>query len=193
MEFLRSRVWTAVSLGSATSLILIGFTAVYREGFETVLFYQALADFGHGLGGWIALGFAVGVLALAVVAWAIFRLGRRVPIKVFMTIAVTLVMLTSVAFLGNAVAELQSADRIPTTLLHGWPRMPIFLSEATGYRPTVQTVTAQAVLAGVYLLGALWVFAVAPARARRRRGAEHPTGGTGTTAPERPTPVEIGS
>ena len=50
-----ARVWTAVSLGSGASLILIGFTAVYCEGFETVLFYQALADFGHGMGGWIAL------------------------------------------------------------------------------------------------------------------------------------------
>jgi high-affinity iron transporter len=192
MEFLRSRVWTAVSLGSATSLILIGFTAVYREGFETVLFYQALADFGHGLGGWIALGFGLGVVALALVSWLIFRLGRRVPIKVFMTVAVSLVMLTSIAFLGNAVAELQSADRIPTTPLTGWPRMPIFLSEATGYHPTVQTVTAQAVLAAVYLLGALWVFVLQPVRARRRAGAR-PSAGGSAPAPERPAPAEIGS
>jgi high-affinity iron transporter len=33
MEFLKARVWTAVSLGSTASLVLIGFTAVYREGF----------------------------------------------------------------------------------------------------------------------------------------------------------------
>jgi high-affinity iron transporter len=195
MEFLRSRVWTAVSLGSATSLILIGFTAVYREGFETVLFYQALADFGHGLGGWIALGFGLGVLALAIVAWAIFKLGRKVPIKTFMTVAVTLVMLTSIAFLGNAVYELQTADRIPTTPLHGWPHMPIFLSEATGYHPTVQSVTAQAILAGVYLLGALWVFAIAPARTRRQNAAASAAKvATSTpTATERAKPAEIGS
>ena len=48
MEFLQARVWTAVSVGSAASLALIGFTAVYREGFETVLFYQALLSFGDG-------------------------------------------------------------------------------------------------------------------------------------------------
>jgi high-affinity iron transporter len=190
MEFLRSRVWTAVSLGSATSLILIGFTAVYREGFETVLFYQALADFGHGLGGWIVLGFVLGVVALGIVSWAIFKLGRRVPIKTFMTIAVTLVMLTSIAFIGNAVYELQSADRIPTTPLHGWPQMPIFLAEATGYHPTVQTVTAQAILAAVYLLGALWVFWLEPVRKRRR---STPTKPAGPAPSERPTPAEIGS
>ena len=61
-----------------------------------------------------------------------------------MTAAVSLVMLTSIAFLGNAVAELQAADRIPTTPLPGWPaQFPIYVSEATGYRPTVQTVLAQ--------------------------------------------------
>jgi len=169
MEFLRSRVWTAVSLGSGASLVLIGFTAVYREGFETVLFYQALADFGNGLSGWIALGFGLGVIALAGVVWAIFRLGQRVPVKVFMTAAVALVMLTSIAFLGNAVAELQAADRIATTPLPGWPRFPIYVAEATGYRPTVQTVVAQAALAVLYLLGALWVFVVSPARTRDRQ------------------------
>ena len=61
MEFLKARVWTAVSLGSAFSLMLIGFTAVYREGFETVLFYEALLSFGTGLGLSIAIGFGLGV------------------------------------------------------------------------------------------------------------------------------------
>jgi high-affinity iron transporter len=152
-----------------------------------VLFYQALADFGNGLEGWIALGFALGVVALAIVAWVIFKLGKRVPIKTFMTIAVSLVMLTSIAFLGNAVAELQSADRIPTTLLHGWPRMPIFLSEATGYRPTVQTVTAQAILAAVYLLGALWVFVLSPMRVRRAGGSGNPKANGGPAPAETTT------
>ena len=126
------------------------------------------------------------------VAWAIFKLGKKVPIKTFMTVAVALVMLTSIAFLGNAVAELQAADLIPTTPLHGWPRMPIFLSEATGYCPTVQTVIAQAVLAAVYLLGALWVFVLSPMRARRAggSGSTTPVGGTPT---DHPTPAEIGS
>ena len=49
-------MWTAVSVGSALSLMLVGFTAVYREGFETALFYQALLSFGPGLGVWVAAG-----------------------------------------------------------------------------------------------------------------------------------------
>jgi len=170
MEFLRSRVWTAVSLGSAASLALIGFTAVYREGFETVLFYQALLSFGEGLTVWVALGFVLGAAALAACSWAIFRLGRRLPLKAFLTTAVVLIMATSVAFLGNAVAALQEVDVLQYHRLDGWPRFPIFLAEATGYRPTVETVLAQAALTLVYVIGALLMFLALPAWRRRREG-----------------------
>lgn len=164
MEFLRAKVWTAVSAGSATSLVLIGFTSVYREGFETALFFQALNSFGTGLGGYITAGALAGVLALAVVAFLIFRLGRRLPVRVFMSVAVVLIMATSVAFLGNAVRALQEADELGFTQLAGWPRMSIFLAQATGYYPTAQGVIAQAALAAVYLAGAFFMFVVRPRR-----------------------------
>ena len=167
LEFVKARMWSAVSVGSAASLMLVGFTAVYREGFETALFYQALLSFGTGLGVYILAGLLLGLAALAVVVWLMFRLGRKLPIKTFMNIAVVLVMATSVAFLGNAVHALQAADRVPYTPLIGWPRPPIFLSEATGYWPTVQTVTAEIVLAGVYVMGGVYVFLVKPRLVRR--------------------------
>ena len=103
LEFLRARVWSAVSVGSTAALMLVGFTAIYREGFETALFYQALLSFGPGLGIWVAAGLLTGVVALAAVAWMIFKLGRRIPLKAFLSTAVVLLMATSVAFLGNAV------------------------------------------------------------------------------------------
>lgn len=162
MEFLRSRVWNAVSVGSTAALVLIGFTAIYREGFETALFYQALVSFGTGLGVWIALGLVLGAAALALVSYAIFRLGRRLPIKTFLGVAVALLMATSVAFLGNAVRSLQEADALRLTPLDGWPRAPIFLADAIGYWPSRQTVGAQAVLATIYLVGALWMFSLRP-------------------------------
>ncbi len=179
MEFLKARVWTAVSLGSTASLVLIGFTAVYREGFETTLFYEALLSFGTGLEVWIAAGFAVGVVALAIVSYGIFRLGRRVPVKVFLSGAVTLLMATSIAFLGNAVYELQQADVVGYHPLVGWPRLPIYLAQATGYYPTRETVGAQVALLVVYLLGALWMFAVRPRLGRR----------TAPGAPSSPAPA----
>ena len=150
---------------------LVGFTAVYREGFETALFYQALLSFGAGPR-------RVGPRSAS--ALGLRRAGRRrvgrssssageLPVKTFMNIAVVLVMVTSVAFLGNAVHALQAADVIALTGSHGWPRLPIFLAagaRATG-RPCRRS-SPRSSLATVYVLGALYVFVVPPARTRRR-------------------------
>ncbi len=161
MEFVRARLWSAISVGSTASLVAVGFTAVYREGFETALFYQSLLSFGHGLGGAILAGIGAAVVALALVAWAVFRLGRKLPIKVFMNTAVAMVMVTSVAFLGNAMHALQAADVIDIHRTSG-PRLPIFLAEATGVWPTVPSLVAQVALASVYVLGAVYAFVIRP-------------------------------
>jgi high-affinity iron transporter len=168
LEFLRARVWTAVSVGSTTALVLVGFTAVYREGFETALFYQALLSFGPGLGRWVALGLGLGIVVLAVAAWMILRLGRRLPIKAFLGTAVVLLMITSVAFLGNAIRSLQEADVLPLTRWANWPRTPIFVAQSTGYWPSRETLLAQGLLSAVYLAGALYVFVIRPRRHRAR-------------------------
>ena len=68
LEFMRARVSSAIAAGSAIAFAGLGFTAVYREGFETVLFYQALSIFAKGLGIYVALGFATAVVALGAVA-----------------------------------------------------------------------------------------------------------------------------
>jgi high-affinity iron transporter len=162
LEFLRARVWTAVSVGSTTALMLVGFTAVYREGFESALFYQALLSFGPGLGVWVAAGLVTGLAVLAVVAWVIFRLGNRVPIKTFLSTAVVLLMATSVAFLGNAVRALQEADVVGLHRWPSWPRAPIFLAQSLGYWPSRETLGAQFGLIAVYVLGAAYLFVLRP-------------------------------
>jgi high-affinity iron transporter len=175
MEFLKSKVWNAVAVGSTASLVLVGFTAVYREGFETALFYQSLLSFGDGLELWVGIGLLGGLVALGIVSVMIFRLGRRIPIRAFLSIAVVLIMVTSVAFLGNAVAALQAADVIDYHRLQSWPRLPIFLSQATGYWPTRETVIAQAVLTFVYLLGGFYMFVIRPRRQRQQPSLASPS------------------
>jgi high-affinity iron transporter len=161
MEFVRARLWSAISVGSTASLVAVGFTAVYREGFETALFYQSLLSFGEGLGAYILLGIGLALVALTAVAIAVFRLGRKLPVRTFMNIAVAMVMATSVAFLGNAVKTLQAADVITYRRTSG-PRLPIFLAEATGVWPTVPSLVAQITLSLIYICGALYVFVVRP-------------------------------
>ncbi len=168
MEFVRARLWSAISVGSTASLVAVGFTAVYREGFETALFYQSLLSFGEGLGAYILLGIGLALVALAGVAVAVFRLGRKLPVRTFMNIAVAMVMATSVAFLGNAVKTLQAADVITYRRTDG-PRLPIFLAEATGVWPTVPSLVAQITLSLIYISGALYVFVVRPRLATRQR------------------------
>jgi high-affinity iron transporter len=181
MEFVNARVFAAATTGATLALAGVGFTAVYREGFETVLLYQALFNMTEGLSGWVGLGALAGAVVLAAVAAAIFRLGRKLPVRAFLTGAVVMVMALSVAFVGNAVRELQQAAILPVDLLESMPRLPIFLADLTGWHPTLQSILAQAALATVYLLGALWVFVVTPARERRARRSERP-------ADEAPTP-----
>jgi high-affinity iron transporter len=188
MEFLKARVWRAVSVGSTASLVLLGFTAVYREGFETALFYQALLSFGTGLTPWVGAGFALGALALAAVTVVIFRLGRKLPVSTFLRVAVIAVMATSVAFLGNAVHGLQEAFVIDRTPFG--PRLPIFLSQATGWWPTTQTVLAQLGLTLVYVLTGIYAFVIKP---RRDRAVSAPAARRPAAAAPAEAPVPAGS
>ena len=149
LEFMRARVAAAVSAGSAFAFAGLGFTAVYREGFETVLFYQALAIFAKGLGIYVALGFATAVVALGAVAYAVLKLGKRIPVKPMLTTGASILLLLSV-----------------TPVDGGWARLPVFVSELTGIHPTREGLTVQAALLVVYVLGAAWVFGVRPWRRR---------------------------
>jgi high-affinity iron transporter len=171
MEFVKAKVWNAATTGSTVALVGVGFTAVYREGFETVLFYQALLSFARDLHLFVAAGTVLGVVALAVLGWVIFRAGRRIPIKTFLGTAVVLVMALSVAFAGNAVRGLQEAALIPVTFIEQLPDLPIFLSQLTGWYPTRETIVVQALLALIYIAGAIWTFVVLPRREARTKPA----------------------
>jgi high-affinity iron transporter len=173
MEFMRARVASAMAAGTTAAFVGLGFTAVFREGFETVLFYQALALFAEGLILWVVLGAVAAAIALAGVGYAILGLGKRLPLKPMLITGAGILLLLSVAFVGNAVRSLQSADYLAATPVD-WPRLPVFLAELTGIHPTTQGVIVQVAFLAVYVVGALWFFAWQPAR-RRRRVAETAT------------------
>jgi high-affinity iron transporter len=173
MEFMRARTASAIAAGGALAFAGLGFTAVYREGFETVLFYQALTLFAQGLILWVVLGAAAAALALAGVGYAIFGLGKKLPLKPMLIGGVSILLLLSVALVGNALRSLQEVDVINATPIEGgWARLPVFLAELTGIHPTTQGIAAQAALLSVYVLGAVYVFAWRPLRQRRVAGAE---------------------
>jgi high-affinity iron transporter len=165
MEFMRARVASAIGAGTGIAFGTLGFTAVYREGFETALFYQALSLFAEGLHVWVLLGVVAAVVALSVVAYAILKLGKRLPVKQLLLAAVSILLLLSVAFAGNAVYALQAGDYVGVTPIDGgWARLPLYLAELTGIHPTRQGLVVQAVLLAVYVAGAVWMFVLRPLR-----------------------------
>ncbi len=176
-EFVRSNVTVAVGSGSTVALFMVGFTSVFREGVETALFYQALLSFARGLEVWIALGALVALGVLLVVAWLVFRAGRRIPVKQVLSVAVAMLMILSVAMVGNAVRSLQQLGVVPLTILDSVPSLPLFLSELTGWHPTLETILGQLALAAVYVVGAAWALRTLPARFARFR-----SGGPGAAA-----------
>ena len=159
LEFTRARVASAITAGSSLAFAGLGFTAVYREGFETVLFYQALAIFAKGLGLWVVLGAATAAVALGIAAYAVIVLGKKLPFKQLLFVGASMLLLLSVAFAGNAVRSLQEAAWLPVTPIEGeWARLPIFLAELTGIHPTREGILVQVALLSVYVLGAAYLF-----------------------------------
>ena len=168
MEFMRARTAAAIAAGSTAAFIGLGFTAVYREGFETVLFYQALSLFAAGLGLYVWLGVAAAVAALG---------GRRLrdhrPRQEAATQADADHRRVDPAAAEHRLPRQRGAlaavgRRHHATPVHaGWARLPVFVAELTGIHPTTQGLIAQAVLLAIFALGAAWVFWLQPLRARR--------------------------
>ena len=159
LEFMRARVASAIAAGSALAFAGLGFTAVYREGFETVLFYQALAIFAVGLGLWVVLGAAAAAVALVITAYAVIALGKKLPLRQLLIGGASALLLLSVAFAGNATRSLQEAGWVQATPIEGsWARLQIFLAELTGIHPTREGIAVQASLLAVYVAGGMYLF-----------------------------------
>ena len=162
-RFVKEKVQDAVTSGSALALASVAFLAVYREGFETVLFYKALMVSG-GAGGLLPVlgGIAVGSAVLAVIYVAISRYGVRLPLKPFFAATSGFLYYMAFVFAGKAVADLQESGVLGATIVRWAPRLPML-----GIYPTVESLTAQAVLVVLAAVALGWIFVVEPARARR--------------------------
>jgi len=154
-HFIREKVSAALASGGATALAFVAFLAVYREGAETALFYQALlGDAGRSAGA-IALGIGAGALVLAAVFTAFYRYGVKIPLRPFFTITSGLLYAMAFIFAGRGVAELQEVNVLPISAVRGVPRI-----EALGIYPTVESLGLQAVL--VALLAAALIVTFRP-------------------------------
>ncbi|HSF28811.1 MAG TPA: FTR1 family protein [Nitrosopumilaceae archaeon] len=163
MEFVKAKVWQASATGGFAVFVMLSFFTVYREGFETVLFYQAMFGFAKYMEAYVGLGFVLGIAVLFVVYYAMRKIGKRLPLKALFGLTMGVGAYLSIAFIGNAVRELQTLDIIPVTNMIGIiPRLDINLSTMTGIHPTLETTIAQIILLGVYLTAASYVLVMRP-------------------------------
>lgn len=150
-QFIREKVNDALQHGGGRALAVVAFLAVYREGAETALFYQALLR--DGAGAPIALGILVGGAALAVLFTLFYRYGVRLPLRPFFAGTSALLYYMAFVFMGKGIRELQEGNVVPITVLPGWPHV-----EAMGIYPSVQTLLAQALLLLLFVFALLRTF-----------------------------------
>jgi len=112
--YLRSQVEAALSGRTRWALASIAFLAVYREAFETVLFYQALW-IEAGPSGRVAVlgGFATAAVGLVLLGWLILKMGLRLPVGWFFGVGAALMAVLAVVLAGKGIAALQQAGRLP--------------------------------------------------------------------------------
>jgi high-affinity iron transporter len=165
MEFVKAKVWQASTTGGVMVFVMLSFFTVYREGFETVLFYEAMLGFAKYMEVYVGLGFVIGIGVLLGIYYVTRKIGKRLPLKMLFGLTMGVGAYLSIAFLGNAIRELQTLDILPFTSLLGIiPRLDINMAKMTGIYPTLETLIGQIILLGVYLTAASYVLVVRPKR-----------------------------
>jgi len=147
--YIREKMSHALTGRSAWLLFLLAFVVVYREVFETILFYAALWSQGAHLA--ILTGALCGAAGLAAIAWALLSWSKRLPIGKFFSYSSLLIALLAVVLAGKGVAALQETGLIDIRPAGGIPRI-----ELLGLFPTWEGVVVQLLTLAVLVLGFWW-------------------------------------
>ena len=135
-RYIQEKMGKALSRGSAWFLFGLAFVVVYREAFETILFYAAL--WNPQSSGIILAGALSAVALLALIAWAMLRYSRKLPITQFFRYSAILIAILAVILAGKGVGAFQEAGVLSATFIAGLPRLA-----ELGFFPTVETIGAQ--------------------------------------------------
>lgn len=130
-----------VTLKTVVSLAMLSFLAVFREGAETVIFYESIYTMSRD-----TRGMWIGGLTAAVVLVGIFLLFRftsvKIPIGPFFLVTSILMSVLVVVFAGGGVHSLIEGDLLPAFYLNGVPT-----NDWLGLYPYVECLVAQAIAA----------------------------------------------
>ena len=160
-RYIKDRTEASISDGGFWALASLSFLAVFREGAETVMFYEALFTMDPGGKASIWQGFAVGVVLLVAIFLLIRFTSVKIPLRPFFAVTSFLMAVLVVIFAGGGAHALYEGDLIPGTYVPGWPTY-----DYLGIYPYKQTLGFQA-----FMLLVVIVLSVASVLHRRRRAA----------------------
>ena len=147
-------------------LAFLGFTSLYREGVEVVLFVQSyrlrLGSAAIRPGVWLGLALTVAVGVVTFVA------ERKLPYRRMLVVTGVLLGGVLLVMVGEQVQEMQLAHWVPTTTIRAWDgRIPGWAGLWFSVFPTVETLAGQVVAAALVLGSYVW------SRARVGRAVTH--------------------
>lgn len=151
-EYIKTHVSESISAGSAKALWWTVFLAVFREGAETVLFYQALffeAKNAEGYGA-IGAGFAAGLIILLIVFFVFKKFSIKIPIKPFFLVTSAIIFYMSIVFVGKGLMEFVEGKIFVPTKIEGFPTI-----ELLGIYPYYESLIPQAIMIVTLIVGVI--------------------------------------
>lgn len=115
------------------ALVGVGFMTIFREGFETTLFMQSLI-LEAGMQA-VLLGLAIGGALIAVLGFAVFAIGAKLPYRKMLVVTGVLVIFVLFTFLGSTVRLFQTVGWLPVHPVPGL-ELPTWTGVWLGLYPT---------------------------------------------------------
>ncbi len=165
----RKRVLAGTGLLGAQvlGLVALGFTSVYREGFEVVLFLQTLQlQAGTAT---VVEGVAIGLAGTVAVGVVMFFLQQKLPYKRMLVVTGIMLGVVLVVMVGGSARTLQDVGWLSTTPLG--VSFPDWWARWFEVVPTVETLVAQA-LAAALVIGSYYAAEYVRVRRPSRRGEQ---------------------
>lgn len=143
-HFIRAKVSQSLTNSALTGLAIVAFLAVYREVFESILFFhtlwlQANPD-GHVQ---IVSGMFTAIALLILIAWGIFKFSVQLPLKLFFRVNSVFLYLLAIVFAGKGIAALQEAGKLRVDPVN------FFEIDALGIFPNLESLGVQAAMIAI--------------------------------------------
>lgn len=151
--------------GQIMGLVTLGFTSIYREGFETALFLQALL-FEAG-GAIVVQGIMLGMLGVVAAGVVTFVLQRRLPYMKMFVVTAVLIGVVLFTMVGNTIHVMQKVGWMSLTPIH-WLDIPYWMGLWFGLFPTWEGIGFQ-ISSAVFVIGSYYLAEYLRERERRQR------------------------